>query len=243
MFIDILLIVASILIIIYGARRGFISSLFGLVAWVAAVICVIKFSAPVSEWIYTDILRDSMVQRVSDTLQNEYAFGTAQSTYNTFAQSMADLMNATQGMLDIDNSQSVLSYNTQGLSANEVAITITDSYLSQIITKLCKWIVSIFGFFVLMAIFGAVGNLISKMIKATPFKKVDGLLGGVVGAVKAIIMLIVISILLRMSTGIIQSNNALKSIQNQDEAVKVSSFVNSIENSRIVSTASKNISL
>ncbi|MEG1437257.1 MAG: CvpA family protein, partial [Oscillospiraceae bacterium] len=208
---------------------------------VLTVICVLKFSTPVAEWIYNDFLRGQVVTKLGKTLQADYAYGTAQSQYNVFAQAISEVMKATSDMLGLDNSQSVLNFNPSGLSINEVSQTITDSYLSPIVIKLCKWVVSIFGFFILMAIFGSVGNLISRLIKATPLKNGDKLLGGVVGAVKATIMIIVFSVILNMSSDIIQSNNALKALQNENGTVKASSLANSIHKSWLVSTVNDRI--
>lgn len=233
-FIDIVLLAIAIIIIIHGVRRGFVSSIFGLVAWIVALVCVVKFSLPFAEWLYTDVLREGIIEKLSKTLENDYAFGTAQSQYNAFAQSISEMLNSTTGMLGLDTSSNVLSFNTEGLTVTEVAQNITDSFLSPIVIQICKWIISIVGFIILMSIFGIISNFIIKVIHATFLKSTDKILGGVVGGLKAIVMTIVFAILLNMASGMIESNNAVKALINGKENSKVSSFTTAVEESQIV---------
>ncbi len=240
MLIDIALLIVSVIIIIYGIRQGFISSVLGLVAWIATIICVAKFSTPVAEWIYSDFLRDNVAEKVGSSLQ-DCGYGTAKSQYDIFVQSISETLNSVSNILNLNSSPDISNYNPDGYSINEVANTITDSYLSSIVIQLCKWIVSIVGFVLLMALFNYICRFIAKILRATPLKKADGLLGGIFGALKAVVIVIVISISLKMLSGVVQSNNALKSIENGTNTPKVSAFSSAVDDSYIVNKVNDTI--
>lgn len=234
MLVDIVLIVVSVMIILKGIKRGFISSVLGLVAWLAAALCVVKFSTPIAEWIYIEFLRESTIRKVSETLQSDYAFGTAQSQFSSFAETISSLLKASTKLIGTDTSQSVLNFDPSGMTLEQVSRNITDSYLASLVIQICKWFISFVGFFVLLSLFNIVGNLISKLIKSTPFKNVDKLLGAVAGTLKAAVMIIIFSLILQTSSGLIQSNNSIKSIQSDEGKMKVSGFAQSVDDSKIV---------
>jgi|GEM_PF-1764296 len=241
MLVDIVLIAVSVLIIVMGIKRGFISSVLGLVAWLAAAFCVVKFSMPISEWIYTEFVRESIIKRVSKTLESDYAFGTVQSQFSAFTDTISTLLKSATKLIGTDTSQSVQNFDPSGMTLEQVSRNITDSYLSPLVIQLCKWVVSFVGFFVLIALFNVVGNLIAKLIKSTPFKNADKLLGAVAGVLKAAVMLIVFSVLLQTSSGLIQSNNAIKSMQGDDGKVKASGFAQAVDESKIVTAINEKI--
>lgn len=242
MLVDIVLIVVSVMIVLRGIKRGFISSVLGLIAWLVAAFCVVKFSMPIAEWIYIEFFRESTIRKVSETLQSDYAFGTAQSQFSAFTETISSLLKASTKLIGTDTSQNVLSFDASGMTLEQVSRTITDSYLAPLVIQICKWFISFIGFFVLVSLFNIVGNFIAKLIKSTPFKNVDKLLGAVAGILKAAVMIFVFSLILQTSSGLIQSNNSIKSMKSDEDKVKVSGFVQSVDDSKIVAAINDKIS-
>ena len=84
----------------------------------------------------------------------------------------------------------------------------------------------------LIAVFSSLGNMVANTIRITPLRSVDRLLGGVVGVLKAVVMVVVISFTLYALAGISQSDVALKNVQRNSD--KFLFFANAVDESIIM---------
>lgn len=234
MVIDIALVVISILVIVFSIKKGFITSVFGLVAWVLSVLIILKISMPISEALFDGFVREKIVHNISEKLTEDYAYGTAQSQFSAFVASTSKIIDSTSSLLNINLTTGLDTLNPENMTADKVAEVITDRYLSTIILYFIKWIVSVVGFVLLVLAFTYIGRLITRVIRATPFKKADRALGGVVGVIKAFVIVLVVSALLQISTGLIFSNNAIKELSKPEYQTKESNYVKMVNESKIV---------
>lgn len=232
MLVDVLLIVMSIIIIRNALKQGFLATIVGFIAWLVTAYFVLKYSQYFAQLLYTGIVRDRAIAKVSKTLENDYAFGTAQNQFMMFLMGISRLLGSASRFINVDTSQRVLDFDATGMTLEQVSRNITDSFLAPVLIEVCNWIVSIIGFAVLIAIFSSVGNMIVNAIRITPFKSVDKVLGGVVGALKAVVMVVVLSFVLYALAGLSQSDIAFKNIQGNTD--KVLFFAKSVEESNII---------
>ncbi len=190
--IDIILVGIVFLIVYLGAKKGFIVTVFDLIAGVLAVIAAKFASTGVADFIYNNILKEKVI-----------AF---------LAEKYADLQAGIAGA--IDNSVSVFNFLPEGilsfiqsagfldsdaLSAEILgSITTVEQLESSIVSPVLLSVLGIICFAVLSVIFvfvfRIVGRLISKVVNISKLAgKLDSLLGGVCGFVKGCLYAIVIA--------------------------------------------------
>lgn len=238
--IDIALIAISVLVIFFSIKKGFLRSVFGLVAWVLAVVVILKFSMPIAETIFNNFAREKLIDSISEKLTNDYAYGTAQSKFDVFAVSISHMLETSSNLLGVSLNSGIENLNTANLSADKVAEIITDTYLATIVMYFIKWIVSIIGFIVLVIFFNFIGRALATLIRKTPLRSADKALGGVVGIIKAFVIVVIISALLQISTGLVYSNNAIKSFSKDKYENKKSNYTSLVEDSKIVEFMNEN---
>lgn len=232
MLVDVLLIIMSVIIIRTGLKQGFLATIVSFIAWLAAAYFVLKYSQYFAQILYTGVVRDRAIKKVSKTLEDDYAFGTAQNQFMMFLMSISKLLNSASRFIDVDTSQLILDFDPTGMSLEQVSRTITDSFLAPVLIEICGWIVSVIGFAVLIVMFSSLGNMVANTIQITPLRSVDRLLGGVVGVLKAVVMVVVISFTLYALVGISQSDVAFKNVQGNSD--KVLFFANEVDKSIII---------
>lgn len=233
MVIDIALMCISLLVIISSIKRGFLSSILGLVAWIVSAILIMKFSMPISEWIYDSFVRERVIKSVAEKI-SDTNLGNAQATYSAFLATVTPALTAASKLLNVNLITNLDTMNTAGLSTEKVAGLITDNYFSTLILYFVKWIVSIVMFIVLLAILRYISGLIIKLVRVTPFKSADKLLGGVIGVIKAFVVVVVLSAMIELSVGLINGNNTIKSIKKTDYQPKESKYIQMVNESKIV---------
>ncbi len=232
MLVDVLLIIMSVIIIRTGLKQGFLATIVSFIAWLAAAYFVLKYSHHFAQILYTGVVRDRAIKKVSATLVDDYAFGTTQNQFMMFLMGVSRILNSASGFIDVDTSQRILDFDPTGMSLEQVSRTITDSFLAPVLIEVCDWIVSIIGFAVLIAVFSSLGNMVANTIRITPLRSVDRLLGGVVGVLKAVVMVVVISFTLYALAGISQSDVAFKNAQGNSD--KFLFFANAVDESIII---------
>jgi uncharacterized membrane protein required for colicin V production len=240
MFIDIALLILALLIIWIGVRQGFISGVLSLAAWCGAMFLTYRYSYFVAEFLYDRVIREKSIEKVSDILQNEYAFGTAKSRFNDFIAVLSQSLKTWSNALGIQiDSQSILNYNASDRTLRDVCEYIVDIYLADIIINLCKRIVSVVGFVLLIVLFRSIAQYITQTVRSSKLQKADGILGGAVGTAKAVVIVAALAFLIRITSGIFQSGYAIGKLKEPNvRGQETSELYSQVENSFIVNLVS-----
>lgn len=197
------LVVDGILILIVvssvfdGRRKGFVKTFLSLIATAISILIAYEYSAPLAEWANEAFVHNAAV--------------------NTFSEAItAQLSNGTQALIEAIPAFIVEAAEAGGITVSSVVSNIGSSIdatqaAEQIYSGIYKVIVypvlSVIAFLVLYAISNAVLSLgisvINGVFKLPVLKSLNRFFGGIVGAVKGIIVVAVLSVVLVTVSGII----------------------------------------
>lgn len=190
------LIIDAILILIFaatvfeGRRKGFFKTVLSLVATAISVLIAYEYSAPLAEWANEVFIQKAAV--------------------NTFAEAIsAHLSSGTQAIIDAIPDYIVKAAEAGGVTVSTVvsdigssidAMQAAEQIYGGIYSILVFPILSVIAFVVIYAISHAVLSFgisfINNIFKLPVLKSLNKLLGGVVGAIKGIVIVSILSIVL-----------------------------------------------
>jgi uncharacterized membrane protein required for colicin V production len=190
---DIVLVLVAASIIILTAKKGFVLSLLGTVSVVLSGFLSYKFTKPVTEFIYSSFLYDKIEDKLTDVLLNLSQDSSFDDKIQAMVGSLPEgVLNLSQGLgFEID---AALSTITQELFTNEDIIkAFMDNFASDIITSVLEVVVFVVLFILLSFVLKYASALFSKIVKKIPVVgKLNTLLGGGLGIIKAIIAVSII---------------------------------------------------
>ena len=181
--IDIVLVAVVLLIVLIGAKKGFVVTITDLVAGIIAVLAAKLASTGVADYIYANILKEKVVEFLSQKYA-DIQVGLAGVLDNAF--SVFDFL--PEGILAFIQSAGFLdSQEMSGQILN--SITTVEQLESQIVSPVLIPVLGIICFAVLSVIFvfvfRIIGRLVAKLIKISKIaEKLDSLLGAVCGLIK-----------------------------------------------------------
>lgn len=231
MIIDIILILIFAATVFVGVKRGFVSSVLELLAVLASLFFAYLFSDSFSAWLYNNFVEGKIINSVTSLIPTSLSRAAQTSgvevTLNNIKDTLGDALAPLTSVLNINFNElfkDVGNISVAGMSTHEIAQTITQNVIEPIASKALYWISFAILFFVFSFAFRLIVMLIEKIIKMTPFKGANGLLGGLLGVVKGIITVFVLVIILK----VIASVNAVDANSNSAK------FTEMINDSKIV---------
>ncbi len=188
---DIVLGVIAILIIAISAKRGFVISLLSTISVALSGFLSYKFSKPVAEFIYSSFLYDKIVSKLTEVI-SQYS---VESSYKEKLQAMVDSL--PEGLLNVSrglgfNPDTAIESLELDVFTNEVIVkAFIDNFMSDIIKSLLEIVVLVIMFVLLSVVFRYVSMLLNKYVKKIPVVgKTNTILGGVLGMIKAGVLVI-----------------------------------------------------
>lgn len=177
---DILLVVIVVLTVVIGARRGFFKSIVGLAGIVLAVVLMASFAAPLASAVDDTVIRPWAVDRAME------AQGVTAET-PTADLDLARIDTALSGFLGIDIlgveeiPETVGEYLDAIFLVNGITLAISKALAAVVI-----FVVSMLGLWILSFV-------LKPILKLPVLRQCNGLLGAVIGAVNAMIILLILA--------------------------------------------------
>lgn len=190
--IDIALVAIVVLIVLLGAKKGFVVTITDLVAGIIAVLAAKLASTGVADYIYANILKEKVIEFLAQKY-TDVQTGLAGVLDNTF--SVFDFL--PEGILAFIESAGF--FDSQQMSAQILSsITTVEQLESQLVSPVLLPVLGIICFAVLSVIFvfvfRIIGRLVAKLIKISKLaEKLDSLLGAVCGLVKGCLYALVLA--------------------------------------------------
>ena len=182
---DIILALIMVCLTLRGKRTGLFASLIRLLGWVLALFLIVKFSEQLAAWIFTNLLRDRVIDAVSAALPQEIL-----RSMNAGAVSAQEALESIQTVLD--NLGGILGAQTVDLAATEeilqlmqtdgatLAQLITDTVLQPVLVPLVQALLSVLIFLVCVWIFKLIAAGFARHNEKTG-TGINSILGAVVG--------------------------------------------------------------
>ena len=222
---DIIFIVVAVILIVTGAKKGFVKALLDGLSTIISGVIAYMFSKPVAEFLYTSFIRDFFKSRFTNVLTGSSEnFDGISERINVLVNELPEgaINLATKFGFNINAETTAIIQNgandTESL-VEAVMINIADSVLLTLTEA-----VSLVALFIIVSILlTLVIRLLSDIIKKIPLvKETDKIAGGILGLVKAVVIVFVVSTVLFFIAG--SSNNEdLVTVVNSS---KIFEFVN-----------------
>ena len=200
--IDIILLAVFILIVILAAKKGFAKTLLDFLAIVLAVVLAYSIAPMVSEAVYDNIVKDKIVDSVEKQLDGKQldAVGTAESVKNIINELPEPVVRISSS-LGID-----VKKLSEKIDLNEISNNLTVESLTEKVAKpIVMPALSLLSFallaVVLMIILRLVAGVLSKLFKLPLVGTVNTVLGGVIGALKGVITVVIACMVLKSIFG------------------------------------------
>ncbi len=229
LILDIILIAILVAFIVAAVKKGFVLSLLELVAVIAAFALAFSFSPVVAQGVYDGIVEDAMIESIE-----------AQLDQNVDTSNIAETAELTLSVLP-DFVVSLAS--SAGVNVEEIKETISTANLSsenlanELVTKIAQPIVVgvlTVVFFIILAlllcfVLKIVAKLISKLFDLPLVGKVNKTLGGVLGAIKGVVVLVFVCTILNLALS--NGDSELSTAVNNSFIINILDYVNPFINS------------
>lgn len=196
--IDLLLVILAVVIIVLSAKKGFVASCLDAVSVVLSGFAAYKFFEPVAEWVYNLFVHDLVMTSFARALDDMSSKLTVPEKITGMIESLPQsAVKIAEGMGF--SLESVIGTVNQSLANDKDAFIseVTDKIAYNIMITITEIIVFIALFVIICVLIRLFANFFSDNLKKIPLVgKADTLLGGVLGAVKGAIVLVVVTTVL-----------------------------------------------
>ena len=193
--IDLLLVILAIVIIVMSAKKGFVASCLDAFSVVISGFASYKFFEPVAEWVYNFCVRDlvkTTFARALDDMSSNLSFSEKVSGMIDSLPQTALKIAEGMGV----NPKSLIGSINQSVASDKGAFidVVTDKIAYNVMITITQILVFIALFVIICLLVRFFANFFSDIFKKLPLVGgVDSLLGGVLGAVKVAIVLVVVT--------------------------------------------------
>lgn len=220
--VDILLILVFFVMIVVGARKGFVKTILGMIATIAAFIVAYQLSAVLAPVIYDRFISHRVYETIQEKLVDASGAGAAaRQAAAVFASIPTAVLNMA-GSIGIDTGGIVQKVNALDNQGANIAIELEKSVAAPIITAVAHAILFVVLLILSYILLMIVVRLIDKFFKLPLLNTANRLLGGVLGAFKGIIFVFLLCIILEVVAGIGKDSFARDAV----EASKIITFLN-----------------
>ncbi len=195
LFLDLAVCIIILLCVIIYAKRGFVKSVFGIIAFVAAIVLAFMLSTPLSDFTYDKLIEPTVSTSIENTLVKQVT-GTTEALNES-------VFDALPGF--IKNNIDEKGFSAINILEVDTAKTIADKICESVVkpgaTYFLKIIFSLILFIILSFVFKFVVKLLNKIFSFSIIGKVNKILGAIIG----VIMGLVISMLFILMVNVVVS--------------------------------------
>jgi uncharacterized membrane protein required for colicin V production len=200
---DIILLLAFFWMVTIGAVKGFVKSVLGMVALIAAFVIAYQLSAVLAPIIYDRFISERIYEAINTKLSEASGSATAAKQVSAVLASIPEYMINIAASIGIDTNSITEKINGLDNQSATIARELADSVAAPVVTAVTKAIVFVVLLSISYILLMVVVKLIDKFFKLPLLKTANRLLGGALGAVKGAILvyLLCVVILIIVGTG------------------------------------------
>lgn len=218
--VDIALILIFAVTVIVSAKKGFVRSVSGIVAWALAAVLTISFCAEVSDTIYDTVLKDTVTNAIDERVEvSNDAEDIASITSQTIQNLPEFVVSAAEAVgIDVEDIEKKSANFT--VNERDIASALEEKVVGPIVRAATKAVVFVLMLLILSSLLAFLLKPVGKLVEKLPLiKQANTLLGAVLGLVKALLLLVVLSMLLELFAGF--GENELSKAVGQSEIIKL----------------------
>lgn len=200
--IDLIVVVLSCVIVYFSAKKGFVRILVQVVGFILAVVIASAISGPLSNEIFDTFIAKSATQNISKTISDSLTIkdsnkiGTAvDDVYASLPKFIQNYLNSTE--LKKDKVTESVNTFTDG-NSRQIAQGIVQVLIKPLVTYLIQAIIFIIILSLLMIAVRVVSKLLNGVKKIPIIGPANSFLGGVLGVLKASLIIYILAIAVRL---------------------------------------------
>lgn len=201
MIFDIILLLIFVLAVVWGAYRGAVRTVLGIVAFLLAGFMAVKIGVYLAPEIYDRFFSESIASAIQDNLPSATdavsSANQAEAALNALPESIRNL--AAAAGIDLNIIQAQLS--SYQYSGSDIAQSIEGSVIAPLVTTVCKVLIAIIAFILIYIILRLLICLIDRFFDLPVLGTVNRVLGGVLGAVKGVFLVAILGFLVIILVG------------------------------------------
>ncbi|MBR2079655.1 MAG: CvpA family protein [Clostridia bacterium] len=211
--IDIIFILILAVVVITSVKKGFIVSLFELVGTIASFVAARLLSDSLASPVFEKFVAPGAEKLLSENL-GEVATTDYGAQIESAINSIPDFFTSILSLMGIDKAELVEKVASSDFASG----TLLDSLMESVVTPVGTAVVQFILFAVLVALITLVlrvlVRLLDKIIKKIPaIKQMNSALGGVVGAARGVLTVVILSILLAVAAGFINNESFITAVE------------------------------
>lgn len=195
LIIDLIALLIIILIIVISAKRGFLSGVVSFVGWIVSVLAANQLCKPAANYIYSNLVRS----RVHDAVLNSLD-GASASLSSSYSDILNLLPESIKNLIGGETAQEAINAvlgSSAGAAPETTAQALTDEVIGPIIITLLSAVAFIIIFLVCSLVVKLLSGVFRGVHKIPIIGPLNTMLGAVIGAVEAVILLYVIGVAIR----------------------------------------------
>lgn len=224
LILDIILIAILVAFIAAAVKKGFVLSILELVAVIASFALAFAFSPVVAQSVYDGAVEEAMVQSIEEQIDKNIDASNIAETAELTLSVLPDFIVTLASSVGVNVDEIKETISTANLNSGNIANELVTKVAQPIVVGVLTAV-----FFVVLAallcfVLKIVANFISKLFDLPLVGNVNKTLGGVIGALKGIVMLVFICTILNLlfSNGDSELSNAV----NESFVINILDYVN-----------------
>lgn len=199
--VDILLLLAFFGMIVVSAAKGFVKSVLGMLAMIAAFVIAYQLSAVLAPVIYDRFISERVYETIKEKLVDSSGAGAAaRQAAAVFASIPAAVLNMA-GTIGIDTAGIAQKVNELDNQGANIAAELEKSVAAPIITAVAHAVLFVVILALSYILLMIAVKLIDKFFKLPLLKTANKLLGGILGAFKGVILVFLLCVILEIVAG------------------------------------------
>jgi uncharacterized membrane protein required for colicin V production len=208
LIIDAALIAVFLVFVFDGRKKGFVKMALSIVATVLSIFVARELCEPVALWVEENMIR----QAATNSIANVLSFNMGGNIQNAIDALPAYIVNAAE----------YAGFSIDSVISGEITLEAIGKAVPQIYSAIKEFAiipaVKIVAFFVIYLVCNSVLSIavsfISKIFKLPVLKSFNKLFGGVLGGIKGVFTVLLVSVVLGFATMIVVSEDFVNAVEN-----------------------------
>ncbi len=233
LIIDIIMLLAAAAAIIRGASRGFLKSVMHFASLIIAIICVITFTQPLSQWFGEKFINTSIMQIAEDSLNSIVNAGTENfSIDKIFSDRPEALVSLSEKFsCNLDELSEYYSETLKSLSPGDAIKELSQKIVAATTSSIGNILAAIIIFIAVMLICKLVTYILDLIFCLPVLKQLNRFLGLLFGIVSALVTTWLIA---NAAVGLINAFSAIRSDIFNESVISNSFILNFFFNNNLI---------
>ena len=212
--VDIILLIVLFVMILAGIKNGFVRCVLSIVAFTLAFAAAVFLSEPAAQTVYDNFAKEPIESAIAERITDTGTAQTAADSTQAVIDSLPEAVVSAASSLGIDVSQLAEQAGSINLNTSDMTAELTDKVARPIALAVLKVLAFAVIFLILNLVLQIAVSVISRLFDLPVLKTFNRTLGGVLGAVKGLLLVTVLAILLDASTAFITNADFVTAVGN-----------------------------